>query len=141
MKRINELYKLFILFLIGGNIYCLIELLYRQRTHWSMFLLGGLCFIAIDCLNEYIEWDLSLIIQDIIGTNIITIGEFIFGCIFNLWLKLNVWDYSNIPFNLLGQICLPFCLVWAFIALIAIFVSDYLRFWLFGEEKPHYKLF
>ena len=29
-----------------------------------------------------------------------------------LWLKLDIWDYSRIPFNLYGQICLPYAAVW-----------------------------
>ncbi len=44
----------------------------------------------------------------IISGGIITAVEFAFGCIFNLWLGLNVWDYSDVPYNVLGQICPKF---------------------------------
>lgn len=48
----------------------------------------------------------------IIGMLIITGIELIFGIVFNILLKENVWDYSNVPFNFLGQICIPFSLIW-----------------------------
>ena len=70
----------------------------------------------------------------------ITDLEFITGIIVNLILHLNVWDYSNLPFNLLGQICLPFCIIWFFLSLIGIVLDDYLRYYFFNEEKPKYKL-
>ena len=79
--------------------------------------------------------------QCIIGSFVVTGIEFVSGCIVNLWLGWNVWDYSNMPLNLLGQICLPFSLLWVLVSGIAVILDDHLRYWLFGEEKPHYKLF
>lgn len=70
---------------------------------------------------------------------VVTILEFICGCVINLWLNWGVWDYSNMPFNLLGQICLPFSLLCIILSSVAIVADDWLRYWLFGEEKPHYK--
>lgn len=106
-----------------------------------MFLLGGLCFILIGGLNNYIPWEMSIIKQGIIGALIVTSLEFIFGLVLNLYLNLGIWDYSNMPFNILGQICLPFSIAWFFLSLVAIFVDDRLRYVLFKEEKPHYHLF
>ena len=76
-----------------------------------------------------------------IGSTIITVLEFITGCIVNLWLGWNVWDYSNLPLNLLGQICLPFSILWYFISAIGIIIDDYIRYICFDEERPRYKLF
>ena len=103
-KRKN---KLFTLFLTGGSIYFLIELVWKSlraggAIHWSMFLLGGLCFVLIGGLNEYIPWEWSLVKQGAVGSVIVTTLEFAFGCVLNLWLKLDIWDYSNLPFNILG---------------------------------------
>lgn len=106
-----------------------------------MFLLGGLCFILIGGLNNYIPWEMSIIKQGVIGALIITSLEFIFGLVLNLYLNLGIWDYSNMPFNILGQICLPFSIAWFFLSLVAIFADDWLRYVLFKEEKPHYHLF
>lgn len=79
--------------------------------------------------------------QCIFGSFIITAVEFLSGCVINLWLGWDVWDYSNLPFNVLGQVCLPFMALWVFLSAVGIVLDDYLRYWLFGEEKPHYKLF
>lgn len=136
MKSIKEL----ILFLIGGFIYLGIELLYRGYSHWTMFLLGGLCFLIIGALNENFEWELSFIKQSCIGAIAVTALEFIFGIVFNIILQLNIWDYSELPLNILGQICLPFTFIWFLLSAIAIVLDDWLRYWLFKEEKPHYHL-
>lgn len=132
--------KEFILFIIGGILYILIELGYRGHSHWTMFILGGLCFVLIGGINNYISWDMPIYEQMMIGSVIITILEFICGCIVNLWLGWDVWNYSNMPYNVLGQICLPFSILWFFISLVAIVADDYIRYWLFDEEKPRYNL-
>ena len=132
--------KEFILFIIGGLLYILIELSYRGHSHWTMFILGGLCFVLIGGINNYISWDMPIYEQMMIGSVIITVLEFICGCIVNLWLGWDVWDYSNMPYNVLGQICLPFSILWFFISLVAIVADDYIRYWLFDEEKPRYNL-
>lgn len=136
--------KLLILFTIGGLIYTICEVIWKSfsggRVHWSMFVLGGLLFIIIGYINEYIPWEMSLILQTFIGGVVITVGELITGLIVNIWLGLDVWDYSALPFNFLGQICLSFSVLWFFVATIAIILDDYLRYRLFGEEKPHYKI-
>ena len=46
-----EFIKYFILFGIGGIAYVVIELLWRGYSHWSMFALGGLCFLLIGRLK------------------------------------------------------------------------------------------
>lgn len=127
------------LFGIGGLIYYVIEILWRGYSHWTMFLLGGLCFILVGMINEVFKF--SLVKQMLISTMIITIAEFICGCVVNLWLKWDVWDYSELPMDILGQICIPYSILWFFLSVIAIILDDYLRYLLFGEEKPEYKLF
>lgn len=129
-----------ILFLIGGTIYILIELAFRGRSHWTMFLMGGLLFIAIGQLNEGFTWEMPLLLQGVIGGAMITGAELVAGLILNVWLGLGIWDYSNLPLNLWGQISLPFSLAWVGLAMVAVIIDDYLRYWLFGEEKPHYRI-
>lgn len=140
-RRMRREIKLLILFIIGGLAYYLIEILWRGYSHWTMFLLGGVCFLFAGFQNEYIEWDYPLWKQILRVDIFILIAEFLTGCIVNLWMGLGVWNYSNMPFNLLGQICLPFALLWIPISAFAIIFDDYLRHWIFGEEKPRYKLF
>lgn len=135
------LFKHIILFCVGGFVYLGIELFARGYSHISMWLLGGTCFVLIGQINEFVSWDLPLVAQMGIGAVIITVLEFLTGCIVNLWLGLEVWDYSDLPLNLMGQICLPFSAVWFFISALAIFADDYLRYKWFGEKKPKYRIF
>lgn len=130
-----------ILFGIGGLLYYVIEILWRGYSHWTMFLLGGFCFVLIGLINEIFTFQIPIVKQMLISTVIITVAEFMCGCIVNLWLGWGIWDYSELPMNILGQICLPYSILWFFLSLIAIILDDYLRNWLFGEEKPKYKLF
>lgn len=48
----------------------------------------------------------------LLGAVIITVIEFIFGVVFNIIFHMNVWNYENTPFNLFGQICLPYSILW-----------------------------
>lgn len=36
-----------VVFLIGGVTYAMIEIMWRGNTHWTMVLLGGLCFLTL----------------------------------------------------------------------------------------------
>ena len=137
----NKSIKYILLFLIGGFAYGAIENLSRGYSHISMFIAGGICFILIGELNERVSWDFSLVGQMAISAVIITVVEFITGLIVNVWLKLDVWDYSDLPYNIMGQVCLLFTNIWFFVSLFAIVLNGYLRYYLMGEEKPHYKIF
>lgn len=138
--QLKQILKLCILALIGGITYVLIELTWRGYSHISMFILGALCFVLLGGINEFLPWELGFVWQMLIGAGIVTILELIVGIVVNVWLGLEVWDYSNLPFNFMGQICLPFSFAWTLLSGVAIVVDDYLRYWLFGEEKPHYKI-
>lgn len=138
MHNLKTFFKLAALFVIGGAAYVLIELLWRGHSHISMFILGGMCFVSIGLINELFPWELGIVWQALIGGVLVTTLEFITGLIVNVWLGLNVWDYSNLPLNLMGQICLPFFFAWVGLSVVAIILDDYFRYWFFGEEKPHY---
>lgn len=140
MNIFKIIFKYIILGIIGGVSYLIIEILYRGYTHWSMLIPSSISFILIGLINEYISWDMKLWKQMLIGSGIVTVFEFISGYILNIKLGWHIWDYSNVPFNIMGQICLPFSIAWFFISLIAIVADDYFRYWIFNEEKPHYKL-
>ena len=54
----------------------------------------------------------------------IGIGEFIQsskalarGVVFNLYLGMSVWDYSEVKGNILGQICPLYSMLWCFICI------------------------
>ena len=141
MNKLKIIIKYLFLGIIGSIIYMSLEILWRGYTHWTMGVLGGICFICLGLINELLSWETPLVLQMLIGSIIITILELITGCIVNLWLGWNVWNYSNLPLNLLGQICLPFSILWYFISAIGIVIDDYIRYIYFNEERPRYKLF
>ncbi len=135
----KKLFKYTILLIYGGVIYYFIELIYRGYSHYTMILVGGFCFICIGLLNEFYAYKMPLIKQMIISSVIVTAIEFIAGIILNIWLKLDIWNYGNLKFNLLGQISLRTSVIWFLLALPAIYLDYYLRYWIFKEEKLHYK--
>lgn len=137
----TKLKKWGILALIGGVLYAALEMICRGYTHWTMVILGGVCFVAVGLLNEVIPWDMPLAVQMLCGSVIITALEFACGCVVNIALGWGVWDYSNQWGNLLGQICPLYSVIWYFVSLIAILLDDWLRYWLFLEDRPHYRLF
>ena len=137
-SKTKEYLKCAILFLIGGWIYYYIEIMWRGYSHWTMAVVGGICFVVIGGLNNYIPWGMALWKQASIGALFVTAMELVVGIPLNIMLGMHVWDYSNVPFNLLGQICLPFTILWFFLSLLCIFVDDWLRHLLFKEVRPHY---
>lgn len=137
--NIKVFIKYLILFLLGGYTYYDIEILWRGYSHYSMIICGGICFIYAGLQNEQVEWDYPFWKQVLRVEAFILSAEFITGCIVNLWLGLNVWDYSGLPGNILGQTCPQFALLFLPLSAIAIIVDDFIRWKWFGEQKPRYK--
>lgn len=104
-----------------------------------MFVLGGALFLIIGGINEILTWETPLLLQGVAGAAVVTIAEFAAGWILNIKMGLGIWDYSDMPFNIMGQVCLPYTLLWIIVSILAIIVDDCLRWKLFGEEKPRYK--
>ncbi len=125
----------------GGLLYVLIETAWRGYSHWTMFALGGLCFLALGLINEVLSWEMPLWQQMLLGACIVTVLEFLTGCIVNLWLGWDVWDYTGMSGNILGQICPQYFILWLPVSLAGIILDDWLRYWWWGEERPRYKLF
>lgn len=133
----SRLKKDLILIFMMGALYMVLEGLWGGWTHISMLVVGGISAFLIGKLNEHPTfYNRKMWEQCIIGTIIILVLEFIGGVILNIWLKLDIWDYSREPFNLYGQICLFYALIWFLLVPFNIYVDDYLRYRLFGEKKP-----
>ncbi len=137
-KCLKQIFKYIFLYQLGGLLYYYVEVLFRGFSHWSMFILGGFCFLFCSVQNENAAWEAPLWRQVLRCVAFVLFGEFITGCIVNLWQGWNVWDYSRVPLNLMGQICLPYGFLFSGLCLIAIVLDDYIRYWCFGEEKPYY---
>lgn len=111
--------KFLIPFGLGAFSYGLIEVLWRGYTHWSMLTAGGLCFLLFSVIAERFAKS-RFLYRCILGSLAVSSVELIFGVIFNLMLGLQVWDYSQKPFNLAGQICLQYSVLWGFLSVAAI---------------------
>lgn len=107
-------------FWLGGTIYQALELWWRRRTHWTMFLAGGTCSVLLNFLCNDVFSVLPLPFKCLLGAGIITAVEFCFGCVVNLKFQMNVWDYSQMRGNVLGQICPYFSVLWCVLSLPAI---------------------
>ena len=93
------------LFCAGGLGYLGLELLWRGWTHGSMFFAGGACFLLLGKLRPLPPWA-----KAVAGAGIITAVELAAGLLVNR--KYAIWDYRDTPLNFMGQICLPYSLLW-----------------------------
>ena len=109
------------LFLAGGTGYVGLELLWRGRSHYSMFLAGGLCFLLLGKLGR-IRPRLPLALRCLVGAGIITFVELGAGLLANR--DYRVWDYRQMPWNFHGQICLVYSLLWIPVSLFAMWLYD-----------------
>ncbi len=110
-------------FATGGAGYGIIELLWRGHTHWSMLIAGGMCFTIFSRIAERCR-KRSLIYKAVLCSMSVTVVEFGFGIVFNKILKMNVWDYSKMPYNILGQICPLYTVLWGALGLIFVPVAE-----------------
>jgi hypothetical protein len=98
------------LFCVGGLGYTGLELLWRGWTHSTMFLAGGTCFLLLGTLKRQPPW-----VKAVAGAGMITAVELGTGLLVNR--QYQIWDYRSAPLNFLGQICLPYTLLWMPLAL------------------------
>ena len=137
IKRVSE--SLF-LWALGGTIYYTIEMIFRGFSHWSMFVLGGICILFFGQQGLWTDWRDAMWKQVIRCTMFVTAGEFITGIIVYKFMNWKVWDYSDQPLNLFGQICVPFVILFSGLCVIGILLAGYSLHWLFGEKNPHFHI-
>lgn len=113
-------------FLSGGIIYSVLEIIWRGYTHWSMTCAGGICFLLI-YFTDMLLTEKSVFLRSLVDCGLITAVEFFTGVVVNLRLRLDVWDYSAMPGNIAGQICPLFTLLWFFLSIPACLLSEHIR--------------
>lgn len=116
-------------FIIGALCYWAIELLYRGFTHWTMPITGGFCFIIIYAIANFSPETLWQ--KWIMSASCICTIEFLVGALVNIVLGWSVWDYSALPYNLLGQICVQFSVYWLVLSIPAVFLCNIIRYFVF----------
>ena len=120
-------FKIFLhIYSFGAIGYCFIETLWRGYTHWSMGILGGICFILMYQFERRFK-KLNMLIKAVILAIIITMFELLTGIIVNLIFELNVWDYSDLKYNFMGQISLIYSVFWFVLCIPCILLCRILK--------------
>lgn len=128
----------------GGTVYYLLEVAYKsltdhpERISWTMLVVAVVLCIPVERCGAELPWEYPLWLQALCCAMLVTAVEFVAGLVLNVWLGLGIWDYSDLPFNFMGQICLQFFFVWWCLCFVFIPVFDCLRWAVEGGEKPHY---
>lgn len=115
----------FMCFSLGAIMYGLVEVVVRGYTHWTMAIAGGTVLTIFNLISK--NKKLNLIARCLLGALVITAVEFAAGMIVNVWLDWHVWDYSDKPFNVFGQICPLFTAGWFFISIPAFWVCEFIQ--------------
>lgn len=117
--------KYLIAFFGGAMCYGMLELVVRGRTHWTMLLTGGIAMTFLMLINQSKQID--IVIRAVIGSFLITSLEFCVGSVVNISLNMNIWNYSGIPYNILGQICPKYSALWFLLCIPAFCLCDALE--------------
>ena len=124
--------ELLFVYLLGAVGYGGIECLWRGFTHWTMLLLGGVCFVTIYGVTNSLRS--PLVWKWLLCAAIITALEFSSGCLLNLYLGWEIWDYGNLSGNLLGQICPFYSACWFLLSIPCSGLAYAIRRWLFRSR-------
>lgn len=138
LKR--QLLKNLVIFVTGYCMYIATEVSFRGYSFILMGIVGGLSFVVISSLNNKISWDMPLLVQMLIGGGIITAFEFGAGLFSRYVLQIEMWDYSNLPGNILGLVCPQFTLLWVILSFVPIVLCDAICYYaLHDNPQPYYR--
>ncbi len=130
----------------GGTVYFLLEVVFKtltghpERISWTMLVVAILLTIPVERAGEQLPWEVPLWLQALCCAALVTAVELIAGCIINLWLGWDVWDYTAMPGNLWGQICPQYSAIWWVLCLVFIPMFDWLRWAVEGGVRPRYTI-
>ena len=147
MTKLSNFLLSMLMWTWGGTLYFFMEVVYKTLTgnpdhiSWTMIIVAFILCIPLERFGDELPWEMHMILQTIICAVAITITELISGLILNVWLGLHVWDYSELPFNFMGQICLQFSLLWVVLSYFGIKAFDWIRYTIVGGIRPQYKMF
>ena len=140
----SKVLKVLTIWFLMGMVYFVIEGIWRipkgGDANVVMLPIGGLCGLLIGSINQIPKfYNMSVFKQSLIGTGIVLVIEYTAGYILNIKMGLDIWDYSDMFFNINGQICLEFGLLWILLMPAAIWLEDFIR-WRFWGECEEYGL-
>lgn len=131
----------------AGAVYFFLEVAWKtlwgepESISWTMFLLAILLAVPLERFGAELPWEMPLALQALICGTAITGAELAAGLVLNVWLRMDVWDYSHMQGNLWGQVCPQFWALWCVLSIGAIVALDWVRYAVEGGDRPHYKLF
>ena len=131
-----------VIFMVSGLIYIVLELIWRGRTHWTMFLCAGLCgLVMANINNNLLEFNTGFLKQIFVSALCCTTFEFLFGIMFNG--DFSIWDYRGLwgTIHILGdQVNILFFGIWIIISVFSLPFLDWLQWKLELTEKPYYRI-
>ena len=92
----------------GATLYFFMEVIYKSiighqsQISWTMIIVAFILCIPLERFGDELPWEMPMVLQCLISCVAITVTELIAGLILNVWLGLNVWNYSGLPFNFMG---------------------------------------
>ena len=146
MTKIGQRVLSMLLWSWGGTVYFLLEVAFKtlrghpEQISWTMLVVAVILTIPVERCGEQLSWEVPLWLQAMACAVLVTAVELAAGVILNIWLGLDIWDYSHLPFNLWGQVCPQFATVWWFLCLLFIPAFDWLRWSVEGGQRPKYRL-
>lgn len=146
MSRAGRRVLSMLLWTWGGAVYFLMEVAWKtfrgepERISWTMLVVAMLLTIPVERAGAELPWTCPLWLQALACAALATVTELLAGLIINVWLDLGVWDYSQLPGNLWGQICPQFFLLWWALCFVFIPIFDWMRYAVKGGERPQYHL-
>lgn len=116
----NELYNCLYYFIIYAFLGWVLEVSYRVLNTGKFsnrgFLIGAYCPIygigAILALYLIKPFKNNIVMLFIVSFIITSILEFVTGFVLEKIFKYKWWNYSDLPFNIKGYICLKFSIIW-----------------------------
>ena len=146
MTRYSKPVLSMLLWTLGGAVYYLLEVAYKsltvhpERISWTMLVVAIILCIPVERCGAELPWGSTQWLQAQCCASLVKAGERAAGLVLNIWLGLDIWDYSHLPGNLWGQICPQYAAVWWALCLMFIPVFDWLRWTVEGGERPHYTI-
>lgn len=128
-----SIWRVFAYFIIYSIVGYILETLFGLATKGVIesrksFLYGPFCAIygvgaaiMIIFLNHFNKNKRSLFVGGII---VGTITEYLVSLFGEIMLQVKWWDYSNLPLNINGRVCLLFSVIWGILALVLMIIVN-----------------
>lgn len=138
---LKHLSKFLMLFLTGYCVYIAIEVSFRGYSYVLMGIVGGICMLLINPINNNISWDMPLVLQMFVSAIIISILEIIAGKFALHILGVRMWDYSNMWGNAFESLFCPlFACAWFLLSGAAIVLCDMIDYYILHGIRPYYRI-